>query len=191
MPSPQETAYPRLKSTLSAQELTAIYTPSPEELLLSSRVTKSQPSQWRFLVLLKTFQRLGYAVPVAAVPLTITRHIAMVADLKLRTDSLSAYDASTSRKRHLTVIRHYLNLQIFGQAARQLMSQSMTNAARTKHDLVDLINVAIEALVRQRFELPAFSTLLTQLLHAAPVPTLTKRPRCSEPQVRHCCKSLT
>ena len=166
MPSPQETAYPRLKSTLSTQELTAIYTPSPEELLLSSQVTKSQPSRWGFLVLLKTFQRLGYAVPVAAVPLTITRHIATVADLKLRTEGLSAYDASTSRKRHLTIIRQYLNLQIFGQAARQLMSQSMTNAARTQHDLVDLINVAIESLVRQQFELPAFSTLLKAARHA-------------------------
>jgi hypothetical protein len=160
MPSPQDTAYPRLKSSLSVKELTSIYTPSPEELLLSSRVTKNQPSQLGFLVLLKTFQRLGYAVPVADVPINITRHIATIAELKLRTDALSTYDASTSRKRHLTIIRHYLNLQVFGQTARQLINQVMVDVAQTKHDLVDLINVAIEELVRQRFELPAFSTLL-------------------------------
>ncbi|MGI0484872.1 DUF4158 domain-containing protein [Pantanalinema rosaneae CENA516] len=160
MPSPQDTAYPRLKSSLSAKELTSIYTPRSEELLLSSRVTKNQQSQLGFLILLKTFQRLGYAVSVADVPLNITRHIATVAELKLRPDALSAYDASTSRKRHLTIIRQYLNLQVFGQAARQQMNEVMADAARTKHDLVDLINVAIEELVRQRFELPAFSTLL-------------------------------
>jgi hypothetical protein len=33
-------------------------------------------------------------------------------------------------------------------------------AARTRDDLPDLINMAIEELIRQRFELPAFSTLL-------------------------------
>lgn len=160
MPSPQDTAYPRFKNALSSKELASVYTPSPEELLLSSQVTKSQQSRLGFLVLLKTFQRLGYAVPVADVPITITRHIATAVELKLRPDGLSAYDGSTSRKRHLTIIRRYLNLQIFGQAARQIINQVMTNAAQTKHDLVDLINVAIEELVRQRFELPAFSTLL-------------------------------
>ncbi|MBW4475173.1 MAG: DUF4158 domain-containing protein [Stenomitos rutilans HA7619-LM2] len=184
MPSSQETAYPRLKSSLSAKELAAIYTPSPDELMLSGRVTKSPVSRLGFLVLLKTFQRLGYAVPVADVPVTITRHIAMAAGLKSRPDAWSAYDASTSRKRHLTIIRQYLNLQGFGQTARQLMNEVMADAARTKHDLVDLINVAIEELVRQRFELPAFSTLLkasrqarnevTQALYQQVVGSLTQ-----------------
>jgi len=31
--------------------------------------------------------------------------------------------------------------------------------AQTKHELADIINVVIEELIRQRFELPAFSTL--------------------------------
>jgi hypothetical protein len=53
-----------------------------------------------------------------------------------------------------------LNLQVFGQTARQLINQIMADVAQTKHDLVDLINVAIEELVRQRIELPAFSTLV-------------------------------
>jgi TnpA family transposase len=184
MPSPQDTAYPRLKSTLSAKELTAIYTPSPDEFLLARRVTKNQPSQLGFLVLLKTFQRLGYAILVADVPVSITRHIAMTAELQLRPDALSAYDASTSRKRHLTIIRDYLNLQIFSQPARQMIAKVMATAAQTKHDLVDLINVAIEELVRQRVELPAFSTLLkaarqarnevTQALYQQVVSSLTQ-----------------
>lgn len=40
------------------------------------------------------------------------------------------------------------------------MLQAMEASASTKHDLADLINVAIEELVRQRFELPAFSTMV-------------------------------
>ena len=39
MPSIQETAYPRFKSTLSPKELTAIYTPTLEELDFAEQVT--------------------------------------------------------------------------------------------------------------------------------------------------------
>src|SRR5438067_8476321 len=39
------------------------------------------------------------------------------------------------------------------------MIPALPEAASTKHELEDLINVAIEQLVRQRFELPAFDTL--------------------------------
>ncbi|MEM6434160.1 MAG: DUF4158 domain-containing protein [Cyanobacteria bacterium P01_D01_bin.115] len=39
------------------------------------------------------------------------------------------------------------------------MVTALQMAVLTKHDLVDLINIAIEELVRQRFELPGFSTL--------------------------------
>jgi TnpA family transposase len=39
------------------------------------------------------------------------------------------------------------------------MIRALADAASTKHELEDLINVAIEQLVRQRFELPAFDAL--------------------------------
>src|SRR5919202_6552572 len=39
------------------------------------------------------------------------------------------------------------------------MIQALAEAASTKHELEDLINIAIEQLVRLRFELPAFDTL--------------------------------
>ena len=35
----------------------------------------------------------------------------------------------------------------------------MYTTAQAQHDLIDLINVALEELVRQRFELPGFTTL--------------------------------
>jgi hypothetical protein len=57
------------------------------------------------------------------------------------------------------VIRAYLCVRAYGSDARHAMIRALAEAARTKSDLVDLINVAIEELVRQRFELPAFDTL--------------------------------
>ena len=40
------------------------------------------------------------------------------------------------------------------------MADACREAARTRDDLADIINVALEDLVRQRYELPAFNTVL-------------------------------
>jgi hypothetical protein len=40
------------------------------------------------------------------------------------------------------------------------MLVAMSEAAATKDELADLINVAIEELVRKKYELPAFDTLV-------------------------------
>jgi hypothetical protein len=45
------------------------------------------------------------------------------------------------------------------------MVEAMTQAARTKDEPADLINAAIEELIRQRWELPAFNTLQRAALH--------------------------
>ena len=63
MPSISETAYPRLKGNLSSQELSEVYTPTPEELEFAEVNTRSRVAQVGLLIVLKTFQRLGYSVP--------------------------------------------------------------------------------------------------------------------------------
>ena len=40
------------------------------------------------------------------------------------------------------------------------MGDACREAARTRDDLADIINIALEDLVRQRYELPAFNTVL-------------------------------
>jgi len=60
MPTVHETAYPRLKSSVSYRELTDHYTPTEAELELAGRASKGEAARLGFLVLLKTFQRLGY-----------------------------------------------------------------------------------------------------------------------------------
>jgi hypothetical protein len=62
MPTVHETAYPRLKSSISRRELIDHYTPTQAELELASRAAKGEAAKLSFLVLLKTFQRLGYFV---------------------------------------------------------------------------------------------------------------------------------
>lgn len=159
MPRLQDTAYPRLKSVLTPRDLAAAYTPTADEGALARRAAKGPAAQLGFLVLLKTFQRLGQAAPVAPVPRPIVEHIAQRVGLPTAALTGAAYDRSGTRQRHLTVLRDSLRVRPYGPAARRAMLHALAAAARTKHELEDLINVAIEELVRQRFELPAFDTL--------------------------------
>ncbi|MGR3280009.1 DUF4158 domain-containing protein, partial [Acaryochloris marina NIES-2412] len=159
MASVHETAYPRLKRNPSDQDLSAIYTPTKEEMALAQHLTRSPQTQLGFLVMLKTYQRLGYAIKTSDVPAAAVRHIATIVGLHGFQLDLSTYDRSPTRYRHLHVIRGYLQITKFGPQAKAVIEESMEKAAVTKHELADLINVAIEELVRHRLELPAFIAL--------------------------------
>jgi TnpA family transposase len=169
LPTIQETAYPRLKTYIPSRDLRAIYTPTLDDLALSKRVTHGQVANLGFLILLKTFQRLGYFVSVGQVPTVIVEHIAECTQSANVVSELAAYDGSKTRKRHMQMIRQTLHIQCYGKEARHIMLMMMREAARTKEDLADLINVAIEELVRQRYELPAFDTLVRGARHVRSV----------------------
>ena len=49
MPRLQDTAYPRLKSVLSARDLAAAFAPTPDELVLARRVAKGPAALLGFL----------------------------------------------------------------------------------------------------------------------------------------------
>lgn len=169
MPTIQETAYPRLKAHVSAHDLAAIYTPTPDELALAGQSARGEGARLGFLILLKTFQRLGYFVPVGQVPASIAEHIAASAQTQAGLSDLAGYDLSGTRRRHLHIIRQTLHVQGYGKEARHAMTSAVGEAARTKEDLADLINVAIEELVRKKYELPAFDTLARAARHVRSV----------------------
>ena len=108
-------------------------------------------------MLLKTFQRLGYFVPLRSVPRPIVEHIAAWTESKVL--DAAAYDASGSRRRHIAAIRTFLAINPFDLVAETVLGDIMTEAALTKEALADIINAGIEELIRQRYELPGFSTL--------------------------------
>ena len=160
MPSLDDTAYPRLKSNPSQQALDTLYTPTAEEIALARRRTRGEVATVGFLVLLKTFQTVGYPVQIAQVPKAIIRQMVTTLKSSLSPNDMAGYDASGTRRRHLSVIRDYLKIQAFDAKGHQVMVTAMETAVQTQHDLVDLINIALEELVRARFELPGFSSLL-------------------------------
>jgi hypothetical protein len=158
MPRIDETAYRRLKATPTDRELRELYTPTLDERLLAQHHTTGKTAVVAFLVLLKTFQHLGYAIPLTSVPMLIVSHIADQMQCLVTGADLINYDLSGTRRRHLQVIRAHLQISADGAAMRSAMEQAMREACESKDDLIDLINIAIEQLIRQHYELPAFST---------------------------------
>ena len=159
MPSVHETAYPRLKSHPSPHELAMVYTPTKDEVALAEGAARSELARVGFLVLLKTFQQLGYFMPLRHVPPRIVEHIAHTQGFLVVPDGLADYDDSGTRRRHVPLIRAHQHVKPFGAEGQMVLRRAVQEAAYTKEDLADLINVALEELLRQGFELPGFTTL--------------------------------
>lgn len=116
MPRIDETAYRQLKATPTDRELRELYTPTLDERLLAQQHTTGKPALVAFLVLLKTFQHLGYAVPLTSVSMLIVSHIADQMQCSVTGADLINYDLSGTRRRHLQVIRAHLQISADGVA---------------------------------------------------------------------------
>ncbi|MGH9827867.1 MAG: DUF4158 domain-containing protein, partial [Blastocatellia bacterium] len=160
MAAAHETAYPRLKHSVSEKELQESYTPSAADLALAADFVKGTGPRICFLILLKTFERLGYFVQLHDVPKPIAEHISLLFGVHHGAIEWEAYDQSGTRRRHVILIREHLNVCPFDASAQSIAEAVFKSVARTREDLADLINAAIEELIRRRYELPAFRTLL-------------------------------
>ena len=117
-------------------------------------------------MLLKVFQRLGHMPRLQDVPFAVVAHVR--ASLRLPVDT--ALDVTPcTLYRHHEQIRTHLQVKSWGPEARRATMIAVHQAARVMDHPADLINVAIEELVRQRFELPAFSTLDALATHVRAV----------------------
>jgi len=143
-------------------ELEQFYTPTDEELGFCASVTRLPTTMLGFVVLLKTFQRLGYFVPSSKVPEAMIEHIATVINYRVDREVLHRYDQSKVRDKHLTSIRQFLDVKPFSAQGKTLLRTTFREAALTKEDVADIVNVGIEILVCHRYELPAFDTLVRE-----------------------------
>jgi len=156
---PSDTAYPRFKSRPSSAELERSYTPCENERVFCDSHTRSQTTRLGFVLLLKTYQRLGYFVTSEQVPDAIVEHVAAAVNESGDREALRQYDLSQARRKHVSAVREFLEVKPFDDGGKALMREAFREAALTKEDVADLINIGIETLVRDRYELPAFDTL--------------------------------
>ncbi len=112
--------------------------------------------------MLKTFQCLGYFCHPEVIPGAIVNHIRDY--LKLGKNH-SAIVPLRSSRRYKEVIRKYLAVSIYDKRGQKLMAIAVANAANFRDHPADLVNIAIEELVKERYELPGFSTIDRLVLH--------------------------
>ena len=91
-------------------ELQSIYTPNAEELAFAQAEAQRLLPRLGFLILLKTFQRLGYFPQIADVPLAIAKHIAKRGSYNNLPCDLWSYDGGKTRLRLTAVILRFLRI---------------------------------------------------------------------------------
>src|SRR5262249_27842229 len=124
MTAVHETAYPRMRSALTDTELQDLYTPTPDDLTFIERATKSPVAAFGGLLLLKTFQRLGYFLSFDEVPPRLLRYLATATGVLLPHDCLQQYEQRGFRKWHLPLIRHHMGITAFSAAAPRLLARA-------------------------------------------------------------------
>jgi TnpA family transposase len=153
------TAYPRLGTQLTAKELEADYALGDEERLFVRRHAHGDAGRLSLAILLKTRHRLGYFVALSDVPDQIRRHVAGVLDLSEQTPLVDEVGRPATAHRYRDVIRDRLGSRPFSHGGRQIVIGVVHRAAQTMSDPADLISASVEALIKERIELPAYSTL--------------------------------
>ncbi|MGH0792079.1 Tn3 family transposase [Bacillus cereus] len=156
MTSIERTAYPRFKQNISKKELATIYTVTHEENIFAHRIARGESSVFICLVMLKSFQRLGYFPRPKEIPTIVLQHIQSGLHIP---DEVEIKFNSKVMYRHQKEIRQYLQVSTFGKDALHVATKAIYKAAYVMDHPPDLINVAIEELIKGHYELPAFSTL--------------------------------
>ncbi len=150
------TAYPRFKEPYTNLELRNLYTPTPEEIIFVHDAVNSDSQKLTLLILLKCCQSLGYIPRLKTISAQVVEHVQAAAGLK---PDISLTFAHSNLIRSRQAVRTFLEIRRYTQGGRELVTTAVTEAAQTTSDPADLINLAIEVLVLQRYQLPAFSTL--------------------------------
>jgi len=156
MASIERTAYPRFKRNPSARDLNELHTPTEEEIAFARKLARSEIHLLALITLLKSFQRLGYFPKLEEVPPSIVSHLRSC--LHLGPEVAPGYEEARTLYRHHRAIRDYLRVKAYGKEARRLAILAVYDAAQTMDNPADLINVALETLVKDRFELLGFSS---------------------------------
>ena len=148
MTSIDRTAYPRFKRTMSAREIADVFTPSAEEIEWARDKTTTAPSMLALVTWLKSFQYLGYFPGLDEVPGPVLTHVR--GTLGLAEGVRAEADADRTGKRYREIIRLRLGVRSDKAESRDIAEAAVRAAAQSKDNPADLINVAIEHLVRRR-----------------------------------------
>jgi hypothetical protein len=153
----ERTAYPRLPHTVSARELGEVFTPSVDEVVWARERTQSEQHLLALVVLLKSYQFLGYFPRLEVMPTVVVEHLRDV--LGLRGGVAATYEVDHTGKRHRDYVRDRLGVMWQPARVRGIAEEATREALLSKDNPADVINVALEALANAGCELPGYTTL--------------------------------
>ncbi|MBW8368763.1 MAG: Tn3 family transposase [Arenimonas sp.] len=152
----ERTAYPQFRRNPVVRELVASYTPTEEDIAWVLARARFPGHRLGLALLLVSFRRLHYFPALEDIPAGIARHVR--SELKLRPQVRPEFDTRTLYRFHRD-IRARLGVKAFDRPARHTLLRAVADAAAVRDNPADLINVAIEQLVHDKIELPAFVAL--------------------------------
>jgi hypothetical protein len=160
MTTVHETIYPVLPAEPTTVELKEAFAPTLAEIRFVRRQSRQESTAVMIMVQMKLLQRLGYFPMLSDVPFAIIDHIRVALRARpLSGEAISRYDQSGTRIRHQKLLRARLGIQAFDTVDLTWLTAVACEAAQTKTELPDIVNVLIEELVRCRYELPPLATL--------------------------------
>jgi hypothetical protein len=118
----ERTAYPRFKQALTQSELDEFYTPTEGESGFVSQAASGRTQQLALMILLKSFQKLGYLPRLRQVPGQVQVHIAQSLGWLLPPELGDV--PRTTRYRYQQAIHEYLDIRPYragGAAAVEQM----------------------------------------------------------------------
>lgn len=154
----ERTAYPRFTRAPVGKELREHFTPTSKEMAFVTQAARGSGPQLSLMILLKVFQRLRYFPAPQEIPGTIIEHIRSA--MKLAEDVLPDITPRTLYKYH-AAIRTHLKVNADSKQIRRTTIKAVYQAVQVMDNPADLINLALETLINENCELPAFSTLDT------------------------------
>ena len=157
MTSIERTAYPRFTKLTSARMLHTSFTPQSDEIEWARGHTNSPQALLAVLLALKCHQKMARFPAAGEVPEEVVDHVRRC--LGLEEEILPEHGAGRTAKWHRRQIRARLGVTYAPARARQVAAEAIEEAARSRNNPPDLINVALDRLVEASLELPGFSTL--------------------------------
>lgn len=139
----------------AARELDVL-SPTTEEVDWAQRRCRSEDHHLALELMLKCFQRLGYFPKAEEVPPVVVDHIRHCLGFP---DYVTPISAERTAATHRDLVREKLGVVFDPERARAIAADAIRDAAAIKNNPPDLINIALEMLVKASLELPAYSTL--------------------------------
>ena len=130
--------------------------PTEDEVAWARARARSGEHLLALVLSLKCFQRLGYFPRPGEVPWrSLSTSAATLGCRRARARGAEARTVKAQRQ----LVRERLGVVHDPERARAVAAAAIRSAAEVKNNPPDLINVALEMLVKASLELPAFSTL--------------------------------